>query len=135
MRTILGVSEEHKSLTFAGDVPKGWTAQLMRANFDRVIDGASQALASATDKLTEDSESKLVIAISCVGRRLVLGERCSEELEVITHELNSDSKVIGFYSYGELAPGMDGLPCELHNQTMTLFIIKENSGALRKKTG
>ncbi len=43
VRTILSVDEEHNTMTFAGDVPEDAVAQLMRANFDRLIDGASEA--------------------------------------------------------------------------------------------
>jgi hypothetical protein len=43
VRTILAVDEKAQTMTFAGDIPKGSLAQLMRANFDRLIDGASNA--------------------------------------------------------------------------------------------
>ena len=48
VRTILGVDEETQSLTFAGDIPEGSNAQLMRANFDRLIDGAQDAATACT---------------------------------------------------------------------------------------
>src|SRR3989304_10109438 len=37
VRTILGGGEEAQSLIFAGDVPQGQRAQLMQANFDRLL--------------------------------------------------------------------------------------------------
>ncbi|MDQ8160326.1 MAG: FIST N-terminal domain-containing protein, partial [Gemmatimonadota bacterium] len=40
VRTILGIDEAAGSLTFAGDVPQGHLAQLMKANVDRLVDGA-----------------------------------------------------------------------------------------------
>ncbi|MEQ1656272.1 MAG: FIST N-terminal domain-containing protein, partial [Nitrospira sp.] len=43
VRTILAVDESAQSLTFAGDMPEGAYAQFMRANFDRLIQGASDA--------------------------------------------------------------------------------------------
>jgi len=43
VRTILAVNEADQSLTFAGDVPQGHFARLMRANFDRLVDGATAA--------------------------------------------------------------------------------------------
>lgn len=39
VRTILAVDRDLRSLTFAGDVPEGWQAQLMRGNFDRLSTG------------------------------------------------------------------------------------------------
>jgi hypothetical protein len=42
-RTILSVNEADQSLTFAGDVPQGCLARLMKANFDRLVDGVHGA--------------------------------------------------------------------------------------------
>ena len=47
VRTILGINEEEKSLVFAGNMPEGFYARLMKANFDRLIEGASNAAQTA----------------------------------------------------------------------------------------
>ncbi|MDR4463394.1 MAG: FIST C-terminal domain-containing protein [Nitrospira sp.] len=123
VRTILAVSEEDQSLTFAGDIPEGSLVQLMKANFDRLVQGASEA--ATTTKLSADGEScTLAIAISCVGRRLVLGERTEEETEATLEVLPKGTQQIGFYSYGEISPYATGA-CDLHNQTMTLTTLSE----------
>lgn len=125
VRTILSIDEEANSLTFAGDIPSGAAAQLMRANFDRLVDGASH---SAKQVCCFDDfqhfDGGILVAISCVGRRLVLGERTEEELEVIMDQMPSNVTQIGFYSYGELSPNASG-KCSLHNQTMTLTLFSE----------
>ncbi len=123
VRTVLSVDEQTNSMTFAGDVPEGYRAQLMRANLDRLIQGAEEA-AAAAHHMMEAGSSTLAIAISCVGRRLVLGERAEEELEASLAGLPRGTQQVGFYSYGEISPsGVDG--CDLHNQTMTLTTISE----------
>jgi hypothetical protein len=66
----------------------------------------------------------LAIDISCVGRRLLLGERTEEEIESTMSALPENSIQVGFYSYGELSPFSVG-KCELHNQTMTITTIHE----------
>jgi len=124
VRTILAVDEERQSMTFAGDVPEGALARLMRANFDRLIDGASEAASLASDFHDGASADTLAIAISCVGRRLVLGERAEEEIEATLDVLPAGTRQIGFYSYGEISPYAHGA-CDLHNQTMTLTTIRE----------
>lgn len=53
VRTILAVDEDQQSLTFAGDIPEGAYAQLMKANFERLIDGAEDA-AIATGASKQD---------------------------------------------------------------------------------
>ncbi|GJL54757.1 MAG: hypothetical protein NPIRA02_18890 [Nitrospirales bacterium] len=123
VRTILQIDEAQQSMTFAGDIPQGSIAQFMRASFDRLVEGASQA-ASLTVHEQRLDQSTLAIAISCVGRRLVLGERTEEEVEATLDVLPSGTAQIGFYSYGELSPYTNGR-CDLHNQTMTLTTITE----------
>lgn len=123
VRTILAVDERAQSLTFAGDMPEGAYAQFMRANFDRLIQGASDAATVAAIPGT-DASPTLSIAISCVGRRLVLGERTEEEVEAVFDMLPKGATQIGFYSYGEISPYSSG-HCDLHNQTMTLTTISE----------
>lgn len=123
VRTILSVDEESNSMTFAGDVPEGSLVQLMRANMDRLIDGASGAALSTARGGARDADN-LTIAISCVGRRLVLGERTEEEIEAALRVLPSNTALVGFYSYGEISPYATG-SCDLHNQTMTLTNVWE----------
>ena len=124
VRTILSVNEDEQSMIFAGDVPEGALVQLMRANFDRLIDGASGA-AMMTRQNAAPNGDILSLAISCVGRRLILGERTEEELEAVMDCLPDGAKQIGFYSYGEISPYTNG-HCDLHNQTMTLTTISED---------
>src|SRR5262249_44228980 len=107
VRTILGVDESRQSMTFAGDIPQGWRSQLMRANFDRLIQGASTA-ALSTRRDSRPSGPTLAIAISCVGRRLVLGERTEEEVEATLDVLPDGTRQVGFYSYGEISPYATG---------------------------
>jgi hypothetical protein len=121
VRTILSIDEKTQSMTFAGDIPLGSHVRFMRANFDRLVDGAMEAGQLAGKS---SSEECLAIAISCVGRRLVLRERAEEEIEAVRDSLPASAHLIGFYSYGELSPFAGG-PCELHNQTMTLTTLSE----------
>jgi hypothetical protein len=125
VRTVLAVDETAGTMTFAGDIPQGSTAQLMRANFDRIIAAAGESSVQARpQEVRQGNSPTLSIAISCVGRRLILGERIEEELEAAHDVLSPDDHQIGFYSYGELSPFASGR-CELHNQTMTITTIRE----------
>ncbi len=121
VRTILNVNEEEKSLTFAGNMPEGNYARLMKANFDRLIEGSSNA---AQNSLQND-KPELAILISCVGRKLVLDQRIEEEVEVVRAVYGDKTAITGFYSYGEIAPSFKFAKCELHNQTMTITTFRE----------
>jgi hypothetical protein len=123
VRTVLGVDEKAKSMTFAGDIPSGWRARLMRANFDRLVDGAVGAARASS--LSGPEPAELALLVSCVGRKLVLKQRIEEELEGVETVLGSVPVFAGFYSYGEISPFTPSARCELHNQTMTITTLRE----------
>lgn len=125
VRTILGIDEATQSLRFAGDIPEGYLVKLMRANFDRLVTGANDAALSAGSHQKDAHLPLLAVAISCIGRRLLLGEYTEEETETTLESLPKDTKQIGFYSYGEISPYARGY-CDLHNQTMTITTISED---------
>lgn len=128
VRTVLAVDAETGSMTFAGDMPEGWTAQLMRGAFSRLSAGAAEATHRATAELgpTHGAQSAAIL-VSCIGRRLLMGQRIDEEIEAATAELPPNCRPVGFYSYGEIAPhGVTG-QVQLHNQTMTVTLISEKA--------
>lgn len=124
VRTVLAVDEEANSMTFAGDIPEGCYVRLMKADFDKLIEGANLAAEHTTQKGGDDAE-KLAILISCVGRKLILGQRIDEEVEGVQEVLGSGATMTGFYSYGEISPVVESSRCELHNQTMTITTFAE----------
>jgi len=123
VRTILGIDEEQKSLTFAGDIPQGAYVRLMKANIDRIINGAEKS--AVITKGDSSHEHKLGFLISCVGRRLVMKQLVEEEVEAVNEVFGNNIFTTGFYSYGEIAPFDKFSPCTLHNQTMTITTFSE----------
>lgn len=124
VRTILAVDESEGSMTFAGDVPEGAYVRLMKANFDRLIDGAVGAARASHERLGAAAPD-LAVLISCVGRKLVLRQRVEEEVEGVREVLGEGAALTGFYSYGEISPFTPTARCELHNQTMTITTLSE----------
>ena len=124
VRTILSINNETKSMVFAGDVPVGSKVRFMKANFDKLIDAASDAAENSLSILKESSP-KLAILISCVGRKIILNKRIDEEVEAVENVLGKDVIITGFYSYGEISPLQPNTKCELHNQTMTITTFDE----------
>lgn len=128
VRTVLAVDGKNGSMTFAGDVPEGWTAQLMRGSFGRLCAGAAEAAQQALASMsTPPSGDSAAILISCIGRRLLMGQRIDEEIEAVTAELPRGSRPIGFYSYGEISPHGESGRAQLHNQTMTVTLMSEKA--------
>lgn len=125
VRTILSICEETKSMTFAGNMPVGAIAQMMKHNSDRLIGGAEQAAEKCMENKKSQENPEFAILISCVGRKIVLGQNIDEEIEVIRDQFGSQTILTGFYSYGEIAPFNTMSRSELHNQTMTITTFSE----------
>jgi hypothetical protein len=126
VRTILAVDHAARSMTFAGDVPEGWIAQLMRGNFDRLAAGAAMAAREAVDGIGKAGNGdQLAILVSCIGRRLLMGQHTADELEAASAEFGPRIPQLGFYSFGEISPHRVSGVCEMHNQTMTVTTIAE----------
>ena len=120
-RTLLGIDRATGAIRFAGDMPVGHVARLMRANIDRLIDGASGAARACVARLGATAE--LALVVSCAGRRIVMGQRIEEELDALA-EVLGPVPMAGFYANGELGPA-GVVSCVLHNQTMTATTLRE----------
>lgn len=124
LRTILGIDEATQSLLLAGSVEEGTYVRLMHASADELVDGAEQAASDAVGN--EDSAGGLALLVSCIGRKLVMGERVHEEVTAVAEQLGAGFTLAGFYSNGEISPLRDLLDCRLHNQTMTIALLSEH---------
>ncbi|EIA09565.1 FIST signal transduction protein [Flavobacterium frigoris] len=123
VRTILGIDDVNKSVILAGDVPMNSVVQLMMASVDGIVSGARKAAKFAMKD--RENQPQLALLVSCVGRKLVMGQRVEEEIEQVQEIVGKDIAICGFYSYGEMAPFNGETACDLHNQTMTLTLISE----------
>lgn len=124
VRTILTINENEKSMTFAGDVPEGSKVRFMKANFDRLTEAAAAAANNTLHNHTE--KPVFALLISCVGRKLILGERTVEEVKAVNNLYQGKTVMAGFYSYGEISPFNEDNDCQLHNQTMTITSFYES---------
>jgi hypothetical protein len=108
-------------MVFAGDIPVGARVRFMRASYEDIIDAAGQAAEQSRDL----GEPELVLCVSCLGRRIVLGQRIEEETENVRAAVGQTAVLTGFYSNGELAPVGVSAVCDLHNQTMSITSMSE----------
>ncbi len=124
IRTILAVDEASGSLTLAGEINAGGYLKLMHASTDKLVNGA-EAAADAAAAMQDIPGDTLAILVSCVGRKLVMGNRVDEEVEAVGDVFGTRAVLTGFYSYGEISPFTPGASCKLHNQTMTITLFGE----------
>lgn len=126
VRTVLGIDRDQRTMTFAGDVPEGWLAQLMHGRFERLTQGAAEAASGGAPPPAIPGDS-LAILVSCIGRRLLMGQHIGDEIEAAAERLAGAgvTRRIGFYSYGEIGPHHASGRCELMNQTMAVTTLAE----------
>lgn len=124
IRTILGIDEAAGSLTLAGAIDPNGYLKLMHASTDRLVNGAETA-AEAAASMQKTAGDSLAILVSCVGRKLVMGDRVDEEVEAVADVFDKGTTLTGFYSYGEISPFAPSNSCQLHNQTMTITWLGE----------
>lgn len=124
IRTILGIDDAVGSLTLAGEINLDGYLKLMHASTDKLINGAESAAQAAAIMFDTPGEW-LALLVSCVGRKLVMGNRVDEEVEAVAEVFGSKAVLTGFYSYGEISPFTPGASCKLHNQTMTITCLGE----------
>jgi hypothetical protein len=102
----------------------------MRGNFDRLATGSGEAARQAAATMAAATTGAMrgegvAVLVSCIGRRLLMGQRVADEVEAAGAELDPRWARLGFYSYGELSPHAASRRCELHNQTMTVTTLSE----------
>ena len=124
IRTLLSVDESDGSLTLAGDIPPDGFLKLMHASTEALVDGAEAAAEAARDMLEADGQG-LALLVSCIGRKLVMGDRVDEEVEAVGAVFGQGCQLTGFYSNGEISPFIESTDCKLHNQTMTITSLRE----------
>ncbi len=122
IRAVLGVDEAAQSLFLAGDVEANTFFKLMRAENKGLIAAAGKAAQNVNKNAVEGS---LGFLVSCVARRMVMGEAIEDEIEAAISELSDCTNVSGFYAYGEFGPFFTAGDCQLHNQTMSVTVLSE----------
>jgi hypothetical protein len=126
VRTVLEMDRVNGFLTFAGDVPEGWMARLMRGNLDHLALAAADAARQVRIGLPTTSHGdQLALMVSCAARHLLMGQRTVEEIAYARQELGPNVQSLGFYSYGEISPADSSWTAELHNQTMAIIGLTE----------
>lgn len=126
-RTILAIDEEQGSLTLAGDIDPNGYLELMHSSTEKLINGAETAAKTAKKNHAQAPDESLAILVSCIGRKLVMGDRIDEEVEAVADTLGKTATITGYYSNGEIAGTEFHPECRLHNQTMTITWISENA--------
>lgn len=122
------IANEKGEITCAAEIPEGSEIRLMMGDSENAIKAAKEAAQNALEQL-KGSLPKAIFVFNCIARHKLLGMKIGEEITAIQNVLGKDVPLIGFYTYGELAPfgGTLGPTCRpaFHNETMALLVLGE----------
>ena len=122
IRAMMKVNSD-SSLSFSTKIKEGSTVKLMKTNVHNTLDSAFIA---AKKIRPFNAKPSLTLIVSCCARRNVLKQFSEEELEIIQDILTPSTQMIGFYSYGEIAPIHKQYENSLlRNHTITISTIYE----------
>lgn len=127
IRTLSAFDSSQNSVSFFGNVSQGSTIRMCQTSHERLLEGAggaAQLVMSGLENIPANQPA-LALCISCIGRKLVMGDLISDEVNTVKQLFGPATALTGFYSYGEIAPRPNTADSVLHNQTMTIGYITE----------
>jgi len=120
------LANDKGEITCAAEIPQGSDIRLMLGDSKKAIAAAKEVAQSVLLQLN-GAEPKVVFVFNCIARWKLLGSEIGKEISAIQEVLGKDVPLIGFYTYGELAPLSEKMqgdyPSVFHNETVALVAI------------
>jgi sigma-B regulation protein RsbU (phosphoserine phosphatase) len=69
------------------------------------------------------------MAFSCAFRKNLLGTRVGQELQILKKNLPQQLPIVGFYSFGEIAPIVKGQESFFHGATLVTLLVGHSNGS------
>ena len=127
IRAVQSFDEQAGSLILTDDILEGGYLRLMHASTNSLVCGAETAIDQALQTQIDGNE-KLAFIVSCVGRRVIMGQQAEEEIDAVLPHLNPQFRVAGFYSHGEFGtPGGQDISPQILNETMSITLLGESA--------
>lgn len=117
--------DDQGAITCAGDIPQGSEVRLMIGSKEEAIAAAKEAAQQALTQLGGKAPRAIII-FNCIARRKLFGRYAKDEIAAIQEILGQEVPLIGFYTYGEIAPiGEDTEKrfSRFHNETAVVMVI------------
>lgn len=120
-------ADENGAITCAAEIPQGSEIRLMIGSKEDAITAARDAAMQAKEQL-KGKEPKAVIIFDCIARKKLFGRDAFSEIQAIKSVLGENVPILGFYTYGEIAPlggNVSSCNSNFHNETSVILAIGE----------
>lgn len=111
----------------AAEVPEGKEVSLMIGSKEEAIIAAKKAAETAKEQLKGKNPAAILV-FDCIARNKLFGRYADNEIEAIKSVFGKDVPLIGFYTYGEIAPFVASgkyRKSYFHNETVVVIAISE----------
>ncbi|MGA2937236.1 MAG: FIST N-terminal domain-containing protein [Syntrophobacteraceae bacterium] len=116
LRAVVHINDD-KSLVYAGSVPEGAKVRFGMAPGPEIIDHVIEQISEFS---RQAPRSEAIVLFSCVARHLALGPMVEDEIAAVRKLW--DVPLVGFFTYGEIGPVLQGR-CDYHNNTLVPVLI------------
>lgn len=124
LRTPSHLDSDTGAITMFGSIDQGTPVRVCTATREEIIDSVSDALKGLNRGKPGGAAA---VVISCAGRKWLLEDRASEEVEQVLATLGQRIPLVGFPSFGEISPFRkpDGTYSDtfFHNVTFVICAI------------
>jgi len=124
-RALHAIDLENGTGTSPCEIPVGAKVSICHPEKSEIIRNAHDGMAEINNRIQASRDSgytySTLLAISCIGRYLILLPESNAEINEILLTLPKNISIGGFYSYGELGPsGINNKQNFVHNDSLVL---------------
>jgi PAS domain S-box-containing protein len=114
------------SILFSESIPEGANVQLTEATRDDLVHDTLTTAESLADSV-KNWRPAIAFAFSCAFRKEILGTAAGKEVETLKEVFPPGLPIVGFYSFGEIAPLVPGGESLAHGATLISLLIGPGS--------
>ncbi len=122
LRGCVGYNRELGTVSALADVPLNATVQVAQANRQEILNATKTSIQKAIDGYPGEKPA-IALFFTCCCRQQILGTYTEKEFIFGQNALGSDFPIIGFYTYGEVAPLVRDGESRLHQMTFVTVLI------------
>jgi hypothetical protein len=122
LRGCVGYDRELGTVSALADIPLDSTVQIAQASRQEILTATQTSIQKAIDSYP-GKEPAIALFFTCCCRQQILGTYTGKEFVFGKNALGNDIPIVGFYTYGEIAPLVRDGQSRLHQMTFVTVLI------------
>ncbi|MBI3442336.1 MAG: FIST C-terminal domain-containing protein [Candidatus Sungbacteria bacterium] len=124
--------DDRGAITCAAEIPEGSEIRLMIGSKERAVEAAEDAARNLMKEFERDKTTpKFLLMFNCIAREKLFAQKAKDEIIAVMNIIGNDVPLIGFYTYGEVAPiagetrDQAKIKTRFYNETIVMCAIGE----------